>query len=81
MSDAATEADNPRVTKVSYEVGKILRQMIKLASSLRVASDEEPQRALILGKEEARFIATTLITAADHLRMMQGHQSMIHPPQ
>jgi hypothetical protein len=55
---------------------------IKLSSSLKAAPEEDRQRAIMLAKDEAKYIAMTLLTSADHLRMLQGLEPMLpHPPQ
>ena len=70
------------IIKVPFSTGQLIRQMIKLARTLEQVPEEERQRAILLAKHEAAFIAQTLFTSADMIRVLEGRPAMMpHPPQ
>jgi hypothetical protein len=70
------------ITHIPFTTGQLIRQMVKLAHTLQTVPGHERQRAIMLAKTEAQFIAMTLLTSADPLRMLQGYEPMLpHPPQ
>ena len=60
------------ITQVPFTTGQLIRQMIKLARTLEQVPEEERQRAILLAKHEAAFIAQTLFTSADMIRILGG---------
>jgi hypothetical protein len=67
------------VRTVDFEVGKIMRQILKLTHSLKVAKDEQCQQALQLTREECKFIFVTMLRDIDALRVMAGEESILPP--
>ncbi|MGC1575732.1 MAG: hypothetical protein WA813_06330 [Beijerinckiaceae bacterium] len=64
-----------------FTTGQLIRQMIKLARTLELVPEEERQRAIMLAKQEAAFIAQTLFTSADMIRILEGRPAMMPHPE
>ena len=64
-----------------FTTGQLIRQMIKLARTLEQVPEEERQRAILLAKTEAAFIAQTLFTSADMIRILEGRPAMMPHPE
>lgn len=69
------------ITHVPFTTGQLIRQMIKLARTLELVPEEERQRAIMLAKQEAAFIAQTLFTSADMIRILEGRPAMMPHPE
>jgi hypothetical protein len=69
------------ITHVPFTTGQLIRQMIELARTLERVPEEERQRAILLAKHEAAFIAQTLFTSADMIRVLEGRPAMMPHPE
>ena len=59
------------ITHVPFTTGQLIGND-NLSRTLELVPEEERQRAIMLAKQEAAFIAQTLFTSADMIRILEG---------